>query len=153
MRNGNEYMMTRLSMFLMTVFLLLAAACNSSARNSVKNIKDLDENMIDLRMYHENLGDAILKEDQDVAMWLGTGLDSVLNIVAARFDEHRKLSKPFRDDYEKDLKPSLAELNRALENKSWADARTAYTMVTRKCNNCHKDQDVEKEVQNWLHRQ
>lgn len=144
--------MTRLSIFLVTVFFLLAAACNPFAKNSVKNIKDLDENMIDLRMFHENLGDAIVKEDQDVAMWLETGMDSVLNIVATRFDEHRKLAKPFRKDYEKDLKPPIAELHKALENKSWADARTAYTMVTKKCNNCHNDREVDKEVQNWLYR-
>jgi hypothetical protein len=146
-------MMSKRSPFLVTVFFLLVTACNPFADNDVKNIKDLDENMIDLRMFHENLGDAILKEDQDVAMWLERGMDSVLNIVATRFDEHRKLAKPFREDYERDLKPFIAELHVALENKSWADARSAYTMVTKKCNNCHNDRDVDKEVQNWLYRE
>jgi hypothetical protein len=145
--------MAKRSPFLVTLFFLLWAACNPFADYAVKNIKDLDENMIDLRMFHENLGDAIVKEDQDVAMWLERGMDSVLNIVATRFDEHRKLGKPFRDDYERNLKPSIAELHAALENKSWADARAAYTMVTKKCNNCHKDREVDKEVQNWLYRE
>ncbi|HEX5669036.1 MAG TPA: hypothetical protein VFX73_09550, partial [Chitinophagaceae bacterium] len=114
--------------------------------------KDLDENMINLRMYHENLGDAIVNKDQDIALWLETGMDSVLNIVAGKFDEHRKLNRPFRESYEKDLKPSIAQLHSALQSKSWDEARTAYTLLTKKCNGCHLDREVDKEVQNWLYR-
>jgi hypothetical protein len=126
------------------------ATCNSFGDSSVKNIKDLDENMIDLRMYHENLGDAILKKDQDGALWLETGMDSVLRIVARKFDEHRKLKKPFMESYEKDLKPFIGQMHTALENKTWNNAEDAYTLLTKKCNGCHKDLDVDKEVQNWL---
>jgi hypothetical protein len=138
--------------FLVTIFFSLATMCNPFSQDAVKNIKDLDENMIDLRMYHENLGDAIVKKDLDESIWLETGLDSVLNIVAEKFDEHRKLDKPFRESYEKDLRPSIAQLHGALQNRSWDEARSAYTMLTKKCNNCHQDRDVDKEVQNWLYR-
>jgi hypothetical protein len=126
--------------------------CNQAGQDAVKNIKDLDENMIDLRMYHENLGDAIVKKDQDEAIWLETGMDSVLNIVAGKFDGHRKLNRPFRESYEKELKPSIAQLHSALQNKSWDESRTAYTLLTKKCNGCHRDREVDKEVQNWLYR-
>jgi hypothetical protein len=144
--------MMRQAPFLVTIFFSLATMCNPFGQDAVKNIKDLDENMIDLRMYHENLGDAIVKKDLDEAIWLETGMDSVLNIVAVRFDEHRKLEKPFRESYKRDLKPSIDQLHRALQNMSWDEARTAYTLLTNKCNGCHRDQDVDKEVQNWLYR-
>jgi hypothetical protein len=138
-----------------TLFFTLFAAmgfatCDSIADGSVKNVKDLDENMIDLRMYHENLGDAIVKKDQDIALWLETGMDSVLRVVAAKFDEHRKLKKPFLESYEKDLRPSIEQLHTSLQKKSWPDAADAYTILTKECNGCHKDLDVDKEVQNWL---
>lgn len=126
------------------------ATCDSFADGSVKNVKDLDENMIDLRMYHENLGDAIVKKDQDVALWLETGMDSVLRVVAGKFDEHRKLKKPFLESYERDLKPSIQELHTSIQNQSWQDATDAYMILTKKCNGCHMDLDVDKEVQNWL---
>lgn len=130
----------------------LVAGCNPFREAPVPNIKDLDDNMIDLRMYHENLGDALLHKDQDIALWLNTGLDSVLRVVADKFDTHRKLDKPFRDAYEKDLSPSLRELSTALHARDWPGAAQAYTMLTRKCNGCHIDRDVDKVVQNWLER-
>jgi hypothetical protein len=136
----------------LTIAVFALASCQSFSKDGAKNIKDLDENMIDLRMYHENLGDAIVRQDQDIALWLETGMDSVLNVVAMKFDEHRKLEKPFRESYQKDLKPSISQLHEALEARSWPKARTAYTLLTRKCNGCHKDLDIDKDVQNWLER-
>ena len=135
------------------VFFVMAIMCNPLSEGEVKNIKDLDENMIDLRMYHENLGDAIVKQDQDIALWLETGMDSLLNVIADKFEAHRKLSKPFREDYEKNLEPTIDILHEALQRKSWPEARSAYTLLTKKCNNCHLDHEVDKEVQNWLLRE
>jgi hypothetical protein len=134
------------------IFSCCLAMCNRSGNEGVKNIKDLDDNMIDLRMYHENLGDAIVKKNQDEALWLYNGMDSVLNIVSDRFDEHRKLGKPFRQSYERDLKPPIIQLGDALQESNWVASKEAYTMLTKKCNGCHRDRDVDKEVQNWLER-
>jgi hypothetical protein len=128
------------------------ATCNSFADGAAKNVKDLDENMIDLRMYHENLGDAIVQRNQDNALWLETGMDSVLRVVAGKFDEHRKLTKPFRETYEKELRPPIRDMHRALEKSSWVEAEQSYTLLTKKCNGCHQDHDVDKVVQNWLKR-
>jgi hypothetical protein len=134
------------------IFSCSLVTCSRLSNEEVKNIKDLDDNMIDLRMYHENLGDAIVQKDQDEALWLYAGMDSVLNIVADKFDAHRKLARPFRDSYERDLKPPIEQLGIALQESKWEASREAYTMLTRKCNGCHKDRDVDKEVQNWLER-
>jgi hypothetical protein len=134
------------------VFLLVTDSCGSLQDKSVHNIKDLDENMIDLRMYHENLGDAIVAHDMDNAEWLLGGLDSVLLVVAGKFDEHRKLDRPFSESYKRALKPSIDSMESALENSNWDGAGNAYTILTRKCNGCHIDRDVDKQVQNWLER-
>jgi hypothetical protein len=134
------------------VFFLLFVSCESLRNESVHNIKDLDENMIDLRMYHENLGDAIVKRDLDNAEWLLGGLDSVLIVVAGKFDEHRKLDRPFSESYKRALKPSIDSMKSAITNRNWQGAAKAYTTLTRKCNGCHIDRDVDKQVQNWLER-
>jgi hypothetical protein len=126
--------------------------CNPFGNPPVQNIKDLDDNMIDLRMYHENLGDAMMRQDQDVALWLYTGMDSLLLVVSDKFDTHRKLDKPFRAAYEKDLEPPIRDLGKALNTPDWPAAAQAYTVLTKKCNGCHIDRDVDKVVQNWLER-
>jgi hypothetical protein len=145
--------MTKQAPFIVFLFFQVVTMCNPFREDTVKNMKDLDENMIDLRMYHENLGDAIVEKDQDVALWLEVGMDSLLRVVAGKFDDHRKLNKPFRESYEKDLKPTISKLHVALQKSSWDEARSAYTIVTKKCNGCHRDRDVDKVVQNWLNRE
>lgn len=130
----------------------LVVGCNPFGKAPVQNIKDLDDNMIDLRMYHENLGDAMLRQDQDVALWLFDGMDSLLLVVADKFDTHRKLDKPFRGAYEKDLEPPIRDLGAALHTQNWPAAAQAYAILTKKCNGCHIDRDVDKVVQNWLER-
>lgn len=130
----------------------LVAGCNPFRKPSVQNIKDLDDNMIDLRMYHENLGDAMIRQDKDVALWLFTGMDSLLLVVADKFEAHRKLDRPFREAYEKDLEPPIRALGEALQAPDWPAAARAYTLLTKQCNNCHIDREVDKVVQNWLER-
>lgn len=144
-------MRLRVPLFVCTCFALVVG-CNPLGNAPVQNIKDLDENMIDLRMYHENLGDAMVRRDQDIAVWLFNGMDSLLLVVADKFDTHRKLDKPFRDAYVKDLEPTIRDLGSALHTRDWTTAAQAYTMLTKKCNNCHIDRDVDKHVQNWLER-
>lgn len=137
---------------LCVVSLVFSVSCDFLQDKSVHNVKDLDENMIDLRMYHENLGDAIVEHNRDNAEWLLGGLDSVLLVVAGKFDEHRKLDRPFRESYKRALKPSIDSMASALTSSNWDGAGRAYTTLTRKCNGCHIDRDVDKHVQNWLER-
>ena len=134
------------------VLMIGFAACKGFSDEKDRNMKDLDDNMIDLRMYHENLGDAIVSRNQDVALWLEGGMDSVLRVVADKFDTHRKLNRPFREAYRRDLRPPINALHNALLEPDWEEARSAYTILTKQCNSCHRDREVDKTVQNWLER-
>jgi hypothetical protein len=127
-------------------------ACTFKKDSSVKNIKDLDENMIDLRMYHELMGDELRAGDIQDARWFYTGMDSILQIVSGKFDAHRKLDEPFSKSYKRNLKPAMEILEDNLEKNDLVGSKNAYVLVTQKCNNCHKDNDIDKVVQNWLNR-
>ena len=80
------------------VFVFLFSRNGTTA---VVNTKDLDENMIDMMMYHDNLGLYLRKKDMDNAQWLLQGMDSTLQVIAGKFDEHRKLNDPFKKYYKK----------------------------------------------------
>ena len=134
------------------LFFFVFVSCTFKEKPEVKNIKDLDENMIDLRMFHELMGDELRMGDINDALWFKNGLDSVLQIVASKFDEHRKLDEPFIKSYERNLKPTLDVLGEHLENNDLAASKDAYILLTQKCNGCHKDNDIDKVVQNWLNR-
>ena len=140
------------SVYLLFSLLTILGAnyCNPVNENESINIKDLDENMIDIRVYHENLGGDLKAGDIDGAKWLLKGMDSILLIVSDKFTTHRKLDKPFNYFYEKNLKDPINNLKSALDKKDLPRAGSAYIMLTDKCNDCHIDHDIEKEVQNWM---
>lgn len=108
--------------------------------------------MIDLRMYHELMGDELRVGDMRDARWFLTGMDSILQIVSDKFETHRKLDEPFRASYERNLKPALETLEDKLEKNDLPASKDAYILLTQKCNGCHKDNDIDKVVQNWLNR-
>ena len=132
------------------LFILSANYCNPVIENESVNIKDLDENMIDIRVYHENLGGDLKTGDIDGAKWLLTGMDSILLIVSDKFTTHRKLDKPFNYFYEKNLKAPINNLKSALDKNDLPKARAAYILLTDNCNDCHINHDIDKEVQNWM---
>lgn len=133
---------------LLTITALLLSRCSS---RTVSNNKDLDDNMLDIRMYHDNLGLYLRKQDADYAGWLLEGMDSTLKVIASKFTSHRKLSEPFANAYKNKLAPSIHHLRTALQQQDFAAAKQAYQRLTQKCNNCHIDNNVEKEVQDWSH--
>jgi len=136
-----------------SVFILFALiTCSIKEDMEVKNIKDLDENMLDIKMYHELVGDELRTGDFADANWFLTGMDSVLQIVSRKYETHRKLNKPFKDSYENNLRPAISELNNQLQRKDLPAAKNAYVVLTKKCNGCHLDNDIDKVVQNWLFR-
>ncbi len=132
------------------LIILIANYCNPVIENEIVNIKDLDENMIDIRVYHENLGGFLKTGDIDGAQWLLTGMDSILLIVSDKFTTHRKLDKPFNYFYEKNLKSPINSLKSALDKKDLPKARAAYLLLTDNCNDCHINHEIDKEVQNWM---
>jgi len=133
-------------------FFLGVVSCIFKKESSVKNIKDLDENMIDLRMYHELIGDELRVGDMHDAHWFLSGMDSILQIVSDKFETHRKLDEPFRTSYKRNLKPAMETLEEKLEKNDLAGSKDAYILLTQKCNGCHQDNDIDKVVQNWLNR-
>jgi hypothetical protein len=131
------------------LFMLPALQDCQQGSNVHPNMKDLGENMMDIRIYHENLGGAIKRADFDEADWLLAGMDSILLVVGDKFQAHRKLDGPFSAYYVKRLKEPIGELRSSIEKKDRTAAVHAYTLLTQRCNKCHLDREVEKEVQNW----
>lgn len=139
-------MKTFTTSFIIILAIALAAACNNS---STTTVKDLDESMIDMRVYHDNLGRYLRNKDADYSLWLLQGMDSSLQIIANTFPTHRKLTEPFEQSYKKDLQPSIADMKAALTENNFPAAVHAYQLLTKKCNGCHIDLDVDKEVIDW----
>jgi hypothetical protein len=114
-----------------------------------ENKKDYDENMLDLKIYHENLGDALLSKNTDYAEWFVNDMDSILQSMAVKFVSYRKLSKPFRYEYEKRLAPHFSRLKNDIAKKNWQQAITTYSIITVNCNECHSDYKVKKKVRDY----
>ena len=109
-------------------------------------IKDLDETMLDLKIYQENMGDMIKQGRLEDAEWLYEGMDSLLQVINATFTEHRKLDKPFSYYYGIKLKDPMNGIEKAIQSNDTALAVQQYRILVRRCNGCHLDHDVEKEV-------
>lgn len=129
-------------------FVSLFATCNTPVKD---NMKDLDQNMLDLGLYHDNLGIHLRKGEVDYSSWLLEGMDSCLVVIAAGFAEHPKLRIPFEKEYRKQLRPSIKDMRKALERNDIPGAIHSYRVLTKKCNGCHVDHDVTKEVMDLSH--
>lgn len=123
--------------------IVLANGCRD---DSVRNIKDLSDNMRDIQIYQENLGDHIRDADMDVAGWLADGLDSLLGVVGKKFQEHRKLSEPFSRSYKTYLERPMKGIRAGIRSNDTASALKSYRLLVRKCNSCHLDNDIDEEV-------
>jgi hypothetical protein len=124
-----------------TTFLFIS--CRS---NSETTMEDLGQTMMDLRIYQENLGDVIRSGRLEDAKWLLEGTDSLLRVMANTFREHRKLTDPFSESYRKRLKPPLRSIDKAIRENDTAAAMKNYRLLVRRCNSCHTDHDVDKQV-------
>lgn len=102
--------------------------------------------MGDMGMYHDNLGTALRKGNADNASWLLEGLDSSLQVIAATFDKHRKLSEPFEKSYDEKLQPPIEDIRKSLKGNNFSTAIKGYRILTNNCNSCHKDLDIDEEI-------
>ena len=102
--------------------------------------------MGDMGMYHDNLGTELRKGEADNASWLLEGMDSSLQVIAAAFDKHRKLTEPFEVTYQKKLQPAIKDMRKSLEENDFPNAIKGYRLLTNNCNACHKKHDIEEEV-------
>lgn len=126
------------------LLLLLFQSCYSEPE--INNNKDLDQNMMDLRIYQENLGDQVKSKNLQEASWFLEGTDSILLILNKRFKEHRKLSEPFSYFYRRRMKEPIQNLRKAIEQNDAAKALENYRVLVNRCNACHDDNDINKEV-------
>ncbi|QNA44674.1 hypothetical protein [Lacibacter sediminis] len=126
-------------------FVILFVQCS----NGVENKKDLDENMLDLAMYSDNLGLYLRKQDADYSLWLLDGLDSTLQILSITFTEHRKLLRPFKQSYNKELAPPINDIRKALYKTDFPKAVESYRLLINNCNDCHIDLEIDKTVVDW----
>jgi hypothetical protein len=130
------------SAFTLTLIFLVTAC----SLNDETTMEDLGQTMMDLRIYQENLGDRIKAGQLQDAAWLLDGTDSLLKVMSNTFTEHRKLKDPFAQHYKKRLKSPLNEINNAIRKDDTAAALKQYRILVRRCNSCHTDHDIDKEV-------
>jgi hypothetical protein len=118
----------------------------SCAGKEMNNNKDLDQNMMDLRIYQENLGDQIKAKKLEDASWLLEGMDSILLILNKQFKDHRKLAAPFSYYYKKELQRPIYGIRTAIRDDDTAKALRNYRILIDNCNDCHIDNEIDKEV-------
>ena len=128
------------------LIVLVFSQCNSNSDATADNNKNLRQNMSDMMIYHDNMGIELRKGSADDASWLLEGMDSSLQVIAAKFDRHRKLTDPFEKTYREKLLPAIKDIRKSLEENNFPNAIIAYRLLTKNCNNCHKEHDVDEEV-------
>ncbi len=123
---------------------MLLLACRQE--EPVKNMKDLEQSMMDLKIYQENLGDNIDAHQLKDSEWLLHGIDSILTTVSATITEHHKLKRPFSYYKDKYLDKPVDGLHTAFKNNDTAFARKNYILLVDRCNDCHIDLEIDKDV-------
>lgn len=127
-------------LFFVLVFL------HSCSEEEVQNHKDLEQNMMDLKIYQENLGDQIKAKNLADASWFLEGMDSILLVLNQKFKMHHKMTSPFSYYYKRRMKEPISDIRNAIEKNDTAKALQGYRILIKNCNNCHADHDVDKEV-------
>ena len=126
--------------------LLLMLLLLQSCSEEVQNKKDLEQNMMDLKIYQENMGEQIKAKNLSDASWFLEGMDSILLVLNKKFKTHHKMTSPFSYYYKKRMKEPISGIRSAIEKNDTAKALGSYRLLVRNCNNCHEDHDVDKAV-------
>lgn len=124
--------------------MFLSEGCGNNSEPA--NNKDLEQNMMDLKIYQENLGDHIKSKKLQEASWLLEGMDSILHILNKRFNEHHKLTDPFSYFYKRRMLSPVQGIRKAIQLNDTVKALDNYRLLVKRCNNCHADNDIDKEV-------
>ena len=135
-----------LTILVFFIAILLFSQCNNNSDAVSTNNKDLGQNMIDMMVYHDNLGTELRKGDAENASWLLEGMDSSLQVIAAKFIDHRKLTDPFKKTYQKKLEPAIKDIRNSLNEKNMPKAISAYRILTKNCNGCHINNEIDEVV-------
>ena len=126
------------------IFTMLLYSC--STEEEVNNYKDLEQNMMDLKIYQENLGDQVKAKKLADASWLLEGMDSILLVLNKKFKTHHRMTDPFSYYYKRRMKEPINGIRTAIKQNDTAKALQSYRLLVRNCNNCHEDHDIDKEV-------
>jgi hypothetical protein len=118
----------------------------SCSEEEVQNNKDLEQNMMDLKIYQENLGDQVKSKNLSDASWFLEGMDSILLVLNKKFKTHHKMTSPFSYYYKRRMKEPINGIRNAIEKNDIVKALDSYRILVKNCNNCHADHDVDKEV-------
>ena len=86
------------------------------------------------------------KGDKDDASCFLEGMDSSLQVIAAAFNHHLKVTVPFEKPYLNKLQPAIKEIRKSLAENNLPNAINAYRIFTKNCNGCHADHHVDEEV-------
>ena len=127
-------------------FVFCLAVFTGCREEEVNNYKDLEQNMMDLKIYQENMGDEIRTKDLTDASWFLEGMDSILLILNKKFKTHHKMNDPFSYYYKRRMKEPINGIRTAIKQNDTAKALQSYRLLVRNCNNCHEDHDIDKEV-------
>lgn len=115
--------------------------------SDVKNYKDLNFNMMDIRIYQENLGDQIKAGNLEDAVWLLEGMDSILLLLGDLYPEHRKLrDEGFAYYYKKEMQEPIGMMKQSIRKQDTALALKGYKLLVKNCNSCHIDLEIDKKV-------
>ncbi len=128
------------------LFWCLGCTNHSKTNSHVVTLKDLDEIMLDLKAYHQNIGDHLKRGKLKEAEWLVDGMDSTLQLAIIKFVEHPKLSASFETFYDDLLASPLVELRLAIEQNNQSLAIKNFKALTSNCNRCHEKHEVKKRV-------
>lgn len=130
----------------MLIFAIIFIACCSCSDGRPHTIKDLDENMLDLKIYQENMGDELKAGRLQDAVWLLEGMDSIMLEVSRKFNEHRKLKESFSYYYKDRMKEPVKLIRSGIRKNDTAKAMKGYRLLVKNCNSCHIDLDIDKQV-------
>lgn len=131
---------------LLSLSATIFVACGSCRDNRPYTIKDLDENMLDLKIYQENMGDELKAGRLQDAIWLLEGMDSIMLEVSRKFDEHRKLKESFSYYYNDRMKEPVKLIRSGIRKNDTATVMKGYRLLVKNCNRCHIDLDIDKQV-------
>ena len=131
---------------IISIILVLVLIINQQD-GDVKNYKDLNFNMMDIRIYQENLGDEIKAGNLEDAVWLLEGMDSILLLLGDKFKEHRKLQEDeFSYYYKKEMQEPVGMMRESIRKQDTALALKGYKLLVKNCNSCHIDLEIDKKV-------
>ncbi len=124
---------------------MVIVSCQPAEKEEPKEtLKDLGEIMIEMKVYHRNIGDHLRLGQLKESEWLVEGMDSTLHLAIAKFVDHPKLEGSFGSFYDELLAQPIVELREAIESNNKDVAIESFKTLTNNCNSCHKKHKVDK---------